>query len=109
MGTSGGERSTNVVFCWRIWREIWNWRVGGELGDGRSGINWSWSGGELSRHDIGFGDVGWNRKTSIVVSRTCPEVAEPLRNIGGSDHVVEGASWEMIYPCKPGRGRFWRK
>ena len=58
---------------------------------------------------MGFGDVRRNREASIVVSGTCPEIIEPIRNVGGSNHVIERTCWEMVNPSKPGRWRFWRE
>jgi hypothetical protein len=58
---------------------------------------------------LGFGDVGRNRETSVVVSSACPEIIEPIRNVGGSNHIIERTRREMINPGKPRRWGFWRK
>ena len=89
--------------------KLWSWRVRRELGNGRGNIDWSWSRREFSGQNIGVGNVGWNRETSIVVGGTSPEIIQPLRNVGGCNEIIEGACREMIDPGKPRRLRFWRE
>ena len=73
----------------------------GKLGDWRGNIERNWSRWKFPGHNTGFGDVGWNWETSVVVSSTSPEITEPLRNVGGSNEIIEGTSWKMITPGKP--------